>query len=430
MDTISGLPDRVGETVTIGAWVTGARSSGRIVFLHLRDGSGFVQAVVTSDRVSEGAFAVAKAAIQESSVVIGGVVQRDPRSPTGVEINATELELISRSEEYPITPKEHGAGFLLGARHLHLRHRRPWATMRIRDTFIRALQDFFAERGFIRFDAPIFMPTAVEGTSDLFAVDILGGDEAYLSQSGQLYAEAGALAHGKVYTLGPVFRAEKSKTRKHLLEFWMVEPEVAFLEHEGNMKLQEDLLCYLIGRVLEERVEELAILQRDTRRLETSISGPYPRMTYDEAVIKLAELDFNISWGDDLGAPHETALGNLYDCPLFIEAWPTTTKAFYMEPFDSDPTRVKANDVIAPEGYGEIIGGSQRIHDADLLKCRVLENNLPMEAFNWYVDLRRYGSVPHSGFGLGIERTLAWITGAPHLRDTIPFPRILNRIYP
>ena len=430
MESINQLTTRIGEAVTVSGWISGARSSGQIAFLNLRDGTGFVQAVVTLDRVGESVFNAAKDLTREASLVLQGTVQKDPRSPTGVEISVSDLKVISRTDNYPITPKPHGPDFLFESRHLHVRHRGPWASLRIRDTFLRGLQDFFAERGFIRFDTPIFMPTAVEGTSDLFAVDVFGNNELYLSQSGQLYAEAGALAHGKVYTLGPVFRAEKSKTRKHLLEFWMVEPEVAFLDHEGNMQLQEELLCYLLNRIIEERPEELDILQREVGPLQTAATGPYPRISYDEAINILKQQNFAISWGDDLGAPHETALSKLYDRPLIIKDWPTSSKAFYMEPFENDATRVKANDVIAPEGYGEIIGGSQRIHDLDLLESRIRENNLPLDAFDWYLDLRRYGSVPHSGFGLGIERTLAWVTGASHLRDTIPFPRMLNRLYP
>jgi asparaginyl-tRNA synthetase len=309
--------------------------------------------------------------------------------------------------------------------------------MRVRDEVERAIHDFFVERGFLRFDAPLFMPTAVEGTTNLFEINLFDEDpksqrsaKAYLSQSGQLYAEAGALAFGKVYTFGPTFRAEKSKTRKHLLEFWMVEPEVAFLEHEGNMQLQEDFLAYLVGRVLTERSAELESLGRDLAKLEPSAGGNFPRLSYDEALAQLDKAGQPLAWGDDLGAPHETALGALFDRPVMIHSWPAQTKAFYMQPYDDDPSRVKCNDVIAPEGYGELIGGSERIHDYGLLKRRLEAHGLPLAAFDWYLDLRKYGSVPHSGFGLGLERTLAWLTGLPHLREVIPFPRMLTRLRP
>jgi asparaginyl-tRNA synthetase len=320
--------------------------------------------------------------------------------------------------------------FLFERRHLYVRHRAPWAILRIRDEIERAFHDFFYERGFIRFDAPFFMPTAVEGTTNLFEINLFDESSAYLSQSGQLYAEAGALAFGKVYTFGPAFRAEKSKTRKHLLEFWMIEPEVAYLEHDGNVKLQQDLVAYVVGRVLEKRQLELDILERDTSKLEPTAQGDFPRLSYDDALKLLADKGEVLEWGEDFGAPHETILGDQFDRPVFVEMWPTKTKAFYMEPADGDPTRVKCDDLIAPEGYGELIGGSQRIHDYDLLKTRIEEHNLPLEAFEWYLDLRKYGSVPHSGFGIGLERTLAWITGVNHLREVIPFPRMLTRMYP
>ncbi|MEZ4605893.1 MAG: asparagine--tRNA ligase [Deinococcales bacterium] len=428
---IATLKGFIGQQVTLQAWLTGSRSSGKIAFLQLRDGSGFVQAVIVKNEVEEETFERAKRLTLESSVLVTGMVREDGRSTLGVELGVTHLELVQAPlEEYPITPKEHGVDFLFDKRHLFLRHRKPWAIMRIRDEVERGIHDFFADRGFIRFDSPFFMPTAVEGTTNLFEIKLFEEDSAYLSQSGQLYAEAGALAYGKVYTFGPTFRAEKSKTRKHLLEFWMIEPEVAFLEHEGNMQLQEDLVAYLFGRVLDKRRIELEVLERDLGRLEPIAQGNFPRITYDKALEILAQKGESIPWGEDFGAPHETILGNLSDKPIFVEAWPTQTKAFYMQPYDDDPTRVKCADLIAPEGYGEIIGGSQRIHDYDLLKQRILEHNLPLEAFGWYLDLRRYGSVPHSGFGIGLERTLAWICGVAHLREVIPFPRMLNRMYP
>ena len=429
---ISDLAQHVGETVSLSAWVTRVRSSGKIAFLQLRDGTGFIQGVIVKADVDEASFDLAKRLSQETSIELRGEVREDPRSPGVIELGISSLKEISGSEDYPLTPKEHGVDFLMENRHLYLRHQRPWAIMRVRDELLRAVHDFFAERGFVRFDAPFFMPTAVEGTTNLFEIDLFDEDKAYLSQSGQLYAEAGALALGKVYTFGPTFRAEKSKTRKHLLEFWMIEPEVAFLDHEGNMQLQEAFVSYLVGRALENRKQELEILERDTSKLVPAAQGDYPRMSYDKALEFLAQKDSSLAldWGEDFGAPHETALGDAFDRPLFIDGWPTEIKAFYMQPVDDDPTRVKASDLIGPEGYGELIGGSQRIHDYDLLKERIAHHNLPEEAFGWYLDLRKYGSVPHSGFGLGFERTLAWIVGASHLREVIPFPRMLTRMYP
>ncbi len=431
ISTVDKLKENLSEIVTIEGWLTGIRSSGKIAFLQLRDGTGFVQGVVVKNEVDEAVFESVKKLTLESSVRVTGEVREDTRSKLGVELGVSTLELIhSPIDEYPITPKEHGVDFLFERRHLYMRHKKPWAILRIRDEVERAMHDFFAERGFIRFDAPLFMPTAVEGTSNLFEINLFDEDSAYLSQSGQLYAEAGAMAYGKVYTFGPTFRAEKSKTRRHLLEFWMIEPEVAYMNHEENMQLQEDFVSYVFQRVLDNRQIELDLLERDQSKLQSVADGNFPRLTYDEALKKLAEHGEPLEWGDDLGAPHETLLGSLYDKPIFIEAWPTQTKAFYMQPYDDDPTRVKCADLIAPEGYGEIIGGSERIHDYDLLKQRIEEHNLPIEAFEWYLDLRKYGSVPHSGFGIGLERTLAWITGVHHLREVIPFPRMLTRMYP
>jgi asparaginyl-tRNA synthetase len=428
--TISELGRHLGAQVQIAGWLTGIRSSGKIAFLQLRDGSGFVQGVLVKSEAGEDVFERALGLTQESSVRVRGEVREDKRSPGGVELGVTEVELVSPAVDYPITPKEHGVDFLMERRHLYLRHKGPWALMRVRDELERAIHDFFGERGFIRFDAPFFMPTAVEGTTNLFEIDLFGEDRAFLSQSGQLYGEAGALALGQVYTFGPTFRAEKSKTRRHLLEFWMVEPEVAYLEHDGNVRLQIDLISYLVGRVLERRRSELDMLGRDVSKLEATANGDFPRITYDRALELLRGKGEELEWGDDFGAPHETILGESFDRPVVVEAWPTKAKAFYMQPFDDDPTRVKNNDMIAPEGYGEIIGGSQRIHDLSLLETRIAEHGLPAEAFAWYLDLRRYGSVPHSGFGMGLERVLAWITGAHHLREVIPFPRMLTRLYP
>jgi asparaginyl-tRNA synthetase len=428
--SIGKLKSRLGERVTVAGWLTGLRSSGKIAFLQLRDGSGFVQGVLVKQEVDEAVFSEVRSLPQESSVKVTGLVREDARSPSGVELGVETVEVITVTSDYPITPKEHGVDFLMDHRHLHLRHRAPWAVMRIRDELARAITDFFSDRDFLRFDSPLFMPTAVEGTTNLFEIKLSDDEKAYLSQSGQLYAEAGALAFGKVYTFGPTFRAEKSKTRRHLLEFWMVEPEVAYLEHRENMDLQEQLLVYLVDRVVSERATELALLERDVSKLEPTLEGNFPRLRYDDALELLAEKGLPLAWGEDLGAPHETALGEAFDRPVMIEAWPAKTKAFYMEPYPDDPSRVKCNDMIAPEGYGEIIGGSQRIHDYALLVKRIKEHQLPQEAFAWYLDLRRFGSVPHSGFGLGFERTLAWLVGARHLREVIPFPRMLTRLYP
>ncbi|MBX3139679.1 MAG: asparagine--tRNA ligase [Trueperaceae bacterium] len=428
--SIEELPRHVGERVQVNGWLTGLRSSGKIAFLQLRDGSGYVQGVLVKSEVDEATFELARSLPQESAVAVTGEVRADTRSQNGVELGLDSVALIGRSGDYPITPKEHGVDFLFEHRHLYLRHKAPWAMLRVRDEIERGIHDFFSDRGFLRFDAPFFMPTAVEGTTNLFEIALFDEGSAYLSQSGQLYAEAGAMALGKVYTFGPTFRAEKSKTRRHLLEFWMVEPEVAYLEHEGNMQLQEDMVAYLVGRVLDKRRAELELLGRDVAKLEPSANGDFPRITYDEALAYLATKGEVLQFGDDFGAPHETMLGERYDRPVFVEKWPTAAKAFYMQPVAGDPTRVLAADLIGPEGYGELIGGSQRIHDLDLLLRRIREHDLPEEAFGWYLDLRRFGSVPHSGFGMGLERFLAWVTGAHHLREVIPFPRMLTRIYP
>ena len=427
---IEHLPGRVGERVTVAGWLTNLRSSGKIAFLQLRDGTGFVQGVLAKNDVGEEIFERGTGLSQEAAVVVEGEVRADARAPSGVELGLTHVRSVASGGDYPITPKEHGVDFLMERRHLFLRHAKPWAILRVRDELERATHDFFHERGFVRFDTPFFTPTAVEGTTNLFEIDLFGEDTAYLAQSGQLYAEAGALALGKVYTFGPTFRAEKSKTRRHLLEFWMIEPEVAYLEHEGNMDLQEAYVSYLVGRVLERRAEELRVLERDVAKLAPAAQGDYPRIRYDRAIEMLQEQGETIAWGEDFGAPHEQILGDAFDRPVMIEGYPTAIKAFYMEPFEGDPTRAKCNDMIAPEGYGEIIGGSQRIHDLALLEQRIEEHGLPRDAFEWYLDLRRHGTVPHSGFGLGLERTLAWITGVHHLREVIPFPRMLTRMYP
>lgn len=440
---IANLNQHIGQEVAINGWLAGSRSSGKIAFLQLRDGSGFVQAVIARHDVSEEIFELAKHLSLESSIRVSGEVKAEPRAPSGVELLLRDIKLISPAEDYPITPKEHGVDFLMEKRHLYLRHRGPWAIMRIRDLVIRALHDFFAERGFIKFDAPFFMPTAVEGTTNLFEIDLFGEDKAYLSQSGQLYAEAGALALGKVYTFGPTFRAEKSKTRRHLLEFWMLEPEVAYADWQDNMNLQEAMVAYTVGRVLESCKLELDILKRDAKKLEPAASGNFPRISYDQALQLIKEkiqkqdlpdhVDTGIqpvTWGDDFGAPHETIIGTSFDRPVMVHSYPAQVKAFYMQPQAHDPRLAACNDMIAPEGYGELIGGSQRIHDYTLLKQRIAEHDLPESAFAWYLDLRKYGSVPHAGYGMGLERFLAWITGVHHLREVIPFPRMLTRMYP
>jgi asparaginyl-tRNA synthetase len=428
---IEDLASHVDQEVTVKGWLSGKRSSGKIHFLQLRDGTGFVQATVFKNDVDEATFEAAKHLTQETSLEVTGLARADERAPGGYELSVRDIKVVSApAEEYPITPKEHGVDFLLDNRHLHLRHRKPWAVMRVRDTVQRAIHDFFHERGFLRFDAPFFMPTAVEGTTNLFEIDLFGEDSAYLSQSGQLYAEAGAIAYGKVYTFGPTFRAEKSRTRRHLLEFWMVEPEVAYNDQADNERLQEDFVSYIVGRALEERKAELEVLERDTTKLEASASGNFPRLSYTDAIELLKSKGEVIEWGEDFGAPHETIIGEQYDRPVIIHSYPAHIKAFYMQPREDDPRLAACDDMIAPEGYGEIIGGSQRIHDLVLLEERIREHHLPMEAFSWYLDLRRYGSVPHSGFGLGLERTVAWITGIPHLREAIPFPRMLYRMKP
>ncbi len=440
LDQIASHTD---QEVEIQGWMVDKSSKGKIHFLRLRDGTGFIQATVFKNDVNEEVFELAKRLSQESSLVVTGLVRADDRAPGGFELSVRSIKLISLPiEEYPITPKEHGVDFLLDHRHLHLRHRKPWAILRIRDTVERAIHNFFHEQGFVRFDAPFFMPTAVEGTSNLFEINMWDESSAYLSQSGQLYAEAGALALGKVYTMGPTFRAEKSSTRRHLLEFWMVEPEVAFADQAENEKLYVDFVSSVVGQVLTERKLELEILERDLKKLEPAASGNYPRISYDEAIqiietkIKNGDLPAGtentlaVPWGDDFGAPHETILGAGYDRPLIVHSYPAKIKAFYMQPRENDPRLAACADMIAPEGYGEIIGGSQRIHDYELLKQRIEEHGLPLEAFDWYLDLRKYGSVPHSGFGLGLERTLAWICGVPHLREVIPFPRMLSRMRP
>lgn len=427
--TISEVHKFVGNEVTIGAWLANKRSSGKIAFLQLRDGTGFIQGVVVKNEVPEDVFQTAKSITQESSLFVTGVVQKDERSPFGYELLVKNVEVIHHAVNYPITPKEHGTEFLMDNRHLWLRSRRQHAIMKIRNEIIRATFEFFNNNGFVKVDPPILTGSAPEGTTELFHTKYFDED-AYLSQSGQLYMEAAAMALGKVFSFGPTFRAEKSKTRRHLIEFWMIEPEMAFYEFEDNLKVQEEYVSHIVQSVLQNCSLELKTLERDTSKLE-NIKAPFPRITYDEAIKLLHEKGFDdIQWGDDFGAPHETAIAESFDKPVFITHYPTSLKPFYMQP---DPDRedvVLCADLIAPEGYGEIIGGSERIHDYELLKQRIEEHHLDLDAYKWYLELRQYGSVPHSGFGLGLERTVAWISGVEHVRETIPFPRLLNRLYP
>ncbi|MFV8828331.1 asparagine--tRNA ligase [Alkalihalobacterium sp. APHAB7] len=427
--TISTVGQFVGQEVKIGAWLANKRSSGKIAFLQLRDGTGFIQGVVVKAEVGEDIFLKAKNMTQESSLYVTGIVREDERAPSGFELTVTNVEVIHEAVDYPITPKEHGTEFLMDHRHLWLRSKKQHANMKVRNEIIRATYEFFNKEGFVKVDPPILTGSAPEGTTELFATKYFDED-AYLSQSGQLYMEAAAMALGKVFSFGPTFRAEKSKTRRHLIEFWMIEPEMAFYEFEDNLKVQEEYVAYVIQSVLKNCKIELNALGRDTSKLE-NIVAPFPRITYDDAIKLLHEKGFDdIVWGDDFGAPHETAIAETYDKPVFITHYPTSLKPFYMQPDPNNDKVVLCADMIAPEGYGEIIGGSERIHDHDLLAERMKEHDLDPAAYKWYAELRKYGSVPHSGFGLGLERTVAWICGAEHVRETIPFPRLLNRLYP
>ncbi|MEW4222605.1 asparagine--tRNA ligase [Rossellomorea marisflavi] len=427
--TISQVNRFVGEEVTIGAWLANKRSSGKIAFLQLRDGTGFIQGVVVKAEVEEEIFKKAKSLTQETSLYVTGVVTEDERSPFGYELQVKDVEMIHEAVDYPITPKEHGTEFLMDHRHLWLRSRKQHAVMKVRNEIIRATYEFFNKEGFVKVDPPILTGSAPEGTTELFATKYFDED-AYLSQSGQLYMEAAAMALGKVFSFGPTFRAEKSKTRRHLIEFWMIEPEMAFVTFNENLEVQEQYVSYIVQSVLENCKLELERLGRDTSKLE-QIKAPFPRISYDDAIKLLHEKGFDdITWGDDFGAPHETAIAESYDKPVFITHYPTSLKPFYMQPDADRDDVVLCADLIAPEGYGEIIGGSERIHDAELLKQRIEEHDLATDAYKWYLELREYGSVPHSGFGLGLERTVAWISGVEHVRETIPFPRLLNRLYP
>ncbi|MFS0656560.1 asparagine--tRNA ligase [Bacillus sp. 179-C3.3 HS] len=427
--TINQVYKHVDKEVTIGAWVANKRSSGKIAFLQLRDGTGFIQGVVVKAEVEEEMFKLAKSVTQETSVYVTGQVTKDERSPLGFELQVKAIEVIHEATDYPITPKEHGTEFLMDHRHLWLRSKKQHATMKIRNEIIRATYEFFHQEGFVKVDPPILTGSAPEGTTELFSTKYFDED-AYLSQSGQLYMEAAAMALGKVFSFGPTFRAEKSKTKRHLIEFWMIEPEMAFVEFDESLEYQENYVSHIVQSVLENCKVELQTLGRDTSKLE-NIKAPFPRITYDEAVKFLQDKGFDdIEWGDDFGAPHETAIAESYDKPVFITHYPTSLKPFYMQPAPDREDVVLCADLIAPEGYGEIIGGSERIYDLELLEARLKEHGLDEETYKWYTELRQYGSVPHSGFGLGLERTVAWISGSPHVRETIPFPRLLNRLYP
>jgi asparaginyl-tRNA synthetase len=426
---IEDLANHVGEEVTLRGWVYNKRSSGKIRFLIMRDGTGVVQGVMVKGAVSDEAFATFDHLTQESSLVMKGKVRKEDRAPGGHELDVSEVQILQVAKDYPITPKEHGVEFLMDRRHLWLRSSRQQAILRIRHQIIKSIRDFFDERGFLLMDAPIFTPAACEGTSTLFETDYFDLGKAYLTQSGQLYGEAGAMAFGKVYVFGPTFRAEKSKTRRHLTEFWMVEPEVAFNDLNDNMELAEEFLEYIVQSVLKHRSQELKALERNTTFLE-NVKKPLPKVSYDEAVGILKEKGVPFEWGNDFGAADETVISEKFDRPVIVHRYPSVVKAFYMKRDPQNPKVALAMDVLAPEGYGEIIGGSQREDDLDLLLGRLREHNLPQEAFEWYLDLRRYGSVPHAGFGLGVERTVSWICGLDHVRETIPFARMIYRLSP
>ena len=425
---ISELNHHVGDVVTMRGWLHHRRSGGKLQFLIFRDGSGFMQAVVSKADVSEDAWNDTKALTHESSIELGGTVREDARAPGGYELTVTDVKVFQVAEEFPITPKEHGVNFLLDHRHLWLRSKRQHAILRIRNEVIMAARRYLDDQGFLCCDTPIFTPNACEGTTTLFETQYFD-DTAFLAQSGQLYNEAIAMAVGKTYCFGPTFRAEKSKTRRHLIEFWMIEPEVAYHELDDTIDLAENLICAIIESVLERRRIELDVLERDVSKLE-SIKKPFHRMTYDDAAAKLKEKGTDFTLGDDFGAQDETALSEDLDRPLVVTHYPTNIKAFYMQPDAERPDRVLCVDILAPEGYGEIVGGGQRIHDPALIEKRLQEHELPRDQFQWYLDLRRYGSVPHSGFGMGIERFISWICKLEHLREAIPFPRMLYRLTP
>jgi asparaginyl-tRNA synthetase len=425
---IEDIADYKDQEVELRGWVYNKRSSGKVRFLLIRDGTGILQATIFGEEKEHPLFQKFDALTQESSVIIRGKVREDKRAHGGFELNIKDIEIIQVAKDFPITPKEHSTPFLMEYRHLWLRSQKQHAILQVRAEVVKAIRDFFDGRGFRLMDTPILTPSACEGTTTLFETEYFD-QKAYLSQSGQLYNEATAMAFGKVYCFGPTFRAERSKTRKHLIEFWMVEPEVAFATLDDMVELGQGLIVYIVERVLEKRKRELEILERDTKPLER-VKKPFPRLTYDEAYKKLKEKGSKMVWGDDFGSPEETLMSEIYDIPVCITHFPAKIKAFYMQPDEKRPDLVLGVDMLASESYGEIIGGGQRIHDLELLEKKIKEFNLPREAYQWYLDLRRYGSVPHAGFGLGIERTVSWICRIKHIRETIPFPRLLYRIYP
>lgn len=429
MVLIKHLNEFVGKEVTIKGWLYNKRSSGKVKFLILRDGTGMLQCVVFKGNVNEEVFELSGNLGQEASVEVTGKVKEEPRAVGGYELDCTDVKLLGESIDYPITPKEHGIEFLMDHRHLWLRSKRQTAILKVRHRVIKAIRDFFDSRDFTLFDPPIITPNACEGTSTLFETEYFDLGPAYLTQSGQLYAEAGAMALGRVYTFGPTFRAEKSKTRRHLTEFWMVEPEVAFNDLDDNMDLAEEFLEYVVQTTINDCAEELEILERDTSSLQR-VKRPFPRVSYSEAVEILKRKGYEFEWGNDFGGADETIISEEFDRPVMVHRYPAEVKAFYMKRDPENPKLALAVDVLAPEGYGEIVGGSQREDNLDLLIGRIKEHNLPQEFFEWYLDLRRYGSVPHSGFGLGLERTVSWICGLEHLREAIPFPRMIYRNTP
>jgi len=430
--TISDASRHVDETVSIPGWLYNIRKSGKIIFPQLRDGTGLMQCVAVKSALPEETFETLKGLTQESSLTLTGKVRADARAQGGYELDIESVEVhqrVSEDQPYPITPKEHGTEFLMDHRHLWLRSQRQHAIIRVRHTIIKAVRDYFDSHGFTLVDTPIFTPAACEGTTTLFEVNYFDDDKAYLTQSGQLYNEATAMAFGKVYCFGPTFRAEKSKTRRHLTEFWMVEPEMAYADLDEVKRVAEEMLLYIVGRVLDSRREELKVLERDVTKLE-AVAGPFPRLSYDRAVEILQANGTDIQWGSDFGGTDETILTQQFDRPIMVDRFPSAIKAFYMAPDPDRPEVALGVDVLAPEGYGEIIGGGQRVHDPELLLRRIEEHGLPKEAFDWYIDLRKYGTVPHGGFGMGIERCVAWICGLEHIRETIAFPRMLYRLRP
>jgi asparaginyl-tRNA synthetase len=429
---IADAAKHTGETVSIPGWLYNLRKSGKIAFPILRDGSGLMQCVAVKAQLAEETFETIKDLTQESSIIVTGKIREEPRAPGGYEMDVERLDVVQRvpeSDPYPITPKEHGVDFLMDHRHIWLRSKRQTAIARVRHEVIRGIRDYFDSNGFTLVDTPIFTPAACEGTTTLFEVDYFGDEKVFLAQSGQLYNEANAMALGKVYCFGPTFRAEKSKTRRHLTEFWMVEPEMAYADLDEVKSVAEGLVCFVVDRVLNNRAAELKDLERDTSKLDT-VKAPFPRMTYDDAVKVLQSKGSEIQWGGDFGNTDETLLTEGYDRPVMVDRFPAAFKAFYFQPAPDRDDVVLGVDFIAPDGYGEIIGGGQRIHDLDLLKRRLQEHNLPEEAFNWYLDLRKYGTVPHGGFGMGVERFVAWMCGTEHIRETIAYPRMLYRTRP